>query len=120
MLMDLKTQELMHGFESLSVGRMDDNLPSAIGLGILVRHEGLQTLHVRNTGRNFSVCQDRRGKVSVCKFFGYALEMPAYLFSAGYIGRILHFNLDDTTGLGELEVMVGLGLAETHRHPVLV
>ena len=35
MLMNLKTQELMHGFESLSIGRMDDNLPSAIGLGIL-------------------------------------------------------------------------------------
>src|SRR5260370_7364508 len=82
MLMNLKTQELMHGFESPGTGSTDRDPPSSIGLGTLVGQEGLQTLHVRNAGRNLPVGQNRRGKVSVSTFFGYALRMPAYYFPA--------------------------------------
>ncbi len=52
MLMNLKTQELMHGFESPGIGSTDRDPPSSIGLGLLVGQEGPSNV----------ACQERRAE----------------------------------------------------------
>jgi hypothetical protein len=65
MLFDLKTQELMHGFQSLGVRSADEYFAAAIRLDVPVRKIALHPLHIS---------------------FGYPLKVLADLIPRGRIG----------------------------------
>ena len=98
MFLDLKTQKLMHGFQSLGVCSADEHLAAAIRLDIRVRKIAFQTLHIRNTGWNLSVRHHRRGEITLGKCLGYSLQVLANLIPSGSAGNVIRLNFDNTTG----------------------
>ena len=110
MLFDLKTQELMHSFQSLGVRSADEHFAATIRLDILGRKVALHPLHFGNTGRSLSMRHHRRREIPLRKSFGYSLQVLADLIPSGRIGWVIRLNFDDTTGRSELEMVGCLGV----------
>jgi hypothetical protein len=114
MILNLKSQKLMYGFDRLNVGGRNANLCATVDLFVLVFDISLRPLHRLNARRSLPVNEHRRREIAFGKHLGNVLEMSADLISASCVVIAVGRDLNGSTVIIEAKMMRGLGVRKTH------
>src|SRR5262249_19432666 len=110
MILNVKPQKLMNGFDRLRVSGRYANLCATVDPFELIFDFSLQPLHRLNTRRGLRVNDHRRREIAFGKHPGNVLEMSADLISTGRVGAAVSRDLNGAAVIFEAKIMRGLGV----------
>jgi hypothetical protein len=115
MVLDLKSQELMHRVDRFGIGAYNQYTASAVNRFESVFDVFFQARHLSGAGRCFGVSEHRQAEIAFAEKLGDVREVMSDLIAAGAVVLIVrgHFN-GSAIGL-EPEVMSSLLVTEAHR-----